>query len=325
MPRTLSIGGATYDLFLTLGDEASEHQLLLKAGEKKRVKKVVETCGGGACNTSIGLTRLGCSASFCGVLGSDQWGQRLEETMKKEGVDISSATVVEHETSSFSIILNFSNGERTILYTPGVSEHFHDVTFDREKLMAADAVYLNHLTETSCAIEDDIIAMLAKADPLHLTWNPGGCQIERGIAHADTKGLLGKTTLLVFNKEEALEFTGTQSMEDAIKACVQAGAKYVCVTDGKRGSTATDGKKLYHCPVAETVVVETTGAGDAFGTGVTWGLLAGLSLPEALKAGTLNAASVVGKIGAQAGLLTKKEMEAALKNTSLTVSDTNLS
>ncbi|TSC98729.1 MAG: hypothetical protein Greene101449_862, partial [Candidatus Peregrinibacteria bacterium Greene1014_49] len=66
--------------------------------------------------------------------------------------------------------------------------------------------------------------------------------------------------------------------------------------------------------------IDTTGAGDAFTTGVTWALLTGLTLPDALIAGTINSGSVVGAIGAQAGLLTDIEMRARMKSTSLSVS-----
>ncbi len=118
-PRTLSIGGATYDLFLKLGPDAvKDGHISLDIGKKMRIRSVTESCGGGANNSAVGLARLGCCAAFCGVVGEDQWGQRLLENLKREGVDVSSATVVEHETSSFSIVLSLGGGERTILYTP---------------------------------------------------------------------------------------------------------------------------------------------------------------------------------------------------------------
>ena len=128
------------------------------------------------------------------------------------------------------------------------------------------------------------------------------------------------TTLLLLNKEEALEFTREKTVEAAIKRCNDAGAKYVCVTDGKRGVLASDGKNLWHCPVLSGIkIIDTTGAGDAFGSGATWALLRGFGLPDALKAGTLNAAGVVSAIGAQAGLLTEEAMNQALKNSNLTI------
>jgi sugar/nucleoside kinase (ribokinase family) len=65
--------------------------------------------------------------------------------------------------------------------------------------------------------------------------------------------------------------------------------------------------------------VDATGAGDAFGTGFTWAMLMSSALPIALQAGTINATSVLAKIGAQAGLLTHTEMQKRLKDSPLTV------
>ena len=322
MPRTLSIGGATFDLFMrtekNLIHECDAHKsFALPLGGKIRVQEVIDTCGGGANNTATGLARLGCAAAFAGVLGNDQWGQALLENLKREHVDTRFTTVVEGETSSFSLILLSESGERTILYDPGTNRHLHDVTFDREAAAAMDWIYLNHMHKDTCVIEDDLIAMLRSTPQLHLTWNPGGSQIEIGLTSDNTRHLLSHCDLLLLNKEEALGFTKTTTIREAIRLLSAAGAKAICVTDGKHGVTATDGTTLYHCPTPVCPVVDTTGAGDAFGTGVTWALLSGKDLPTALKAGTINAMSVVGAIGAQAGLLTQTEMQLALESTPL--------
>ncbi len=319
--RTLSIGGATYDLFLTMGKELTEkdHAICLETGSKLKVDQVIETCGGGACNTAVGLSRLGLNTSFCGIVGSDQWGEKLLETMKKEHVDVAPVTIVESETSSFSIVLRLASGERTILYSPGVNEHLHDSTFDLDAMSRVEAVYLNHLHETSCMIEDDIVTKVLKHPELLLAWNPGGCQIDAGMDAPQKKELLEATTLLLVNKEEALKFTKTESIGDALKKLIDAGVKNICITDGSRGVTASDGTHTYHCPVLKNVkVLDTTGAGDAFGTAALWAIATGRGLQIAMISGTLNAASVVGSIGAQAGLLTKTQIEKKLSENLLT-------
>lgn len=315
--KTLSIGGATFDLFVRtdesiVHEEGGQDHLSLPLGEKIRINDVISTAGGGAANTAVGLARLGCDASFCGIVGEDQWGQAILETFRKEGVRTDAATVVDKETSSFSLILSSKSGERVILNHPGTARHLHDVTFDREAIGHMDAVFLNHIHRESCIIQDDIIDAFRAHPNVHLSWNPGGCQIELGMEEEHNKALLMETNLLFLNKEEALAFTHTSSVTDAMAALIKAGATIVCVTDGKNGSVATDGKTVHSCPIMEGPVVDTTGAGDAFGTGVTWALLHGKDLPTSLMAGTINARSVVGVIGAQKGLLTTKQMQAEL-------------
>lgn len=317
-PRTLSIGGATYDLFVRTGvshlvDEGAKKELRLPLGAKIHVEGVIETCGGGASNTSVGLARLGCDAGFCGVIGSDQWGQRLLENFRKEGVDASAVTEVEGEMTSFSLILSATSGERVILYETGTNQHMHDAVFDKAAAYSCDWIFLNHIHDRSCIIEDDLIEIVSKDGGPGLSWNPGGCHLKKGLDDADTKAVLAVTDLLFLNKEEALQFTGYSTVEDAIKALLKTGVQVVCITDGKNGVTASDGNKLYRCPVIEgSEIIDTTGAGDAFGSGVTWGKLQGLSLPEMLRAGTINATSVLGSFGAQAGLLKDTQIRTRL-------------
>ncbi len=321
---SLSIGGATYDLFLEMekGIPLQGNSIALAIGGKLPVKRVTECTGGGACNTSVGLSRLGLRAGFCGIVGSDQWGEKLLTTLMNERVNVTPATVVDGETSSFSIIMTLESGERTILYAPGVNEHLHDVTFDTEAIQSTDILYLNHLSETSCAIEDDLIEAVIRHPTVRLTWNPGGCQIAAGMDAPNKAAILQQTNVLLLNKEEALAFTRSENVNDAFMKLEKAGVRHICITDGKNGSTGSMDGKRYHCAILPDVkVVETTGAGDAFGIGVTWALATGHSLPEALIAGTLNAASVVSQIGAQAGLLTTTQMQEKLSHCPLRVTE----
>ncbi len=326
-PRTLSIGGATYDLFVRTGPGVTEEDhgkkiLALPLGAKIRVEQVLETCGGGASNTAVGLSRLGCMAHFCGILGSDQWGERMLKNFEKEGVNAKCATIVEGETSSFSIILSSESGERVILYDPGTNAHLHDANFDREHAATMDWLYLNHIHERSCVIEDDIVAILKKNPRIGLTWNPGGSQLKTGIADASIRQLLAETDLLVCNKEEAMLFTGEKDTDTAITTLLKLGVRVACICDGRRGSIGADKDHRFHCPIRKDApVIETTGAGDAFGTGATYAMMQGLALPEILRAGTISAASVIGAIGAQAGLLTDIEMHKQLKDVRLDVEE----
>ncbi len=323
-PRTLSIGGATEDLFVSLTNNMvqmhdGKESVVLPLGQKIRVDDVTETSGGGAANTSVALARLGCDAAFCGVVGSDQWGERLLQTLKKEGVETCCATVVEKETSSFSLILRSGSGERVILYEPGANAHLHDATFDKEHARSVDWIFLNHLHEQAMIIMDDILEVLTEKPAIGLSWNPGGMQIKKGMREPENLALLQKTSLLFLNKEEALAFTGTKDTEAAIKALLSVGVQTVFVTDGKNGSTACDGKTWAACPALPTDVIDSTGAGDAFGTGVTWAKMQGFSLPEMLRAGTIQSTSVLGCIGAQAGLLTDIALRQRLTATVLNV------
>jgi sugar/nucleoside kinase (ribokinase family) len=244
--------------------------------------------------------------------------------MEREHVHTEYLTVVEDETSSFSLVFSAASGERVIVYSAGTNEHLRPATLDAAALAAADVVYLNHIQPDSCTIEDPIVDALHLNRAIRLTWNPGGCQIDAGLREAGNRRLLERTDILLLNKEEALAFAGVGDVDTALRTLLQTGTKIVCVTDGKRGAVATDGKTLYSCPIAPAPVVDTTGAGDAFGAGFTWGLATGHDLPTSLLAGTINGAGVVSQIGAQPGLLTDTQMHLALRSAPITVKATTL-
>lgn len=325
---SLSIGGATFDLFIATDAGAIEHEgrrvLHLPLGEKIPASAVHGRSGGGACNTSTGLARLGCTSSLCAMIGDDQWGHLVLDQLCKEGVHTDDVTVVENETTSFSMIFSAKDGERVIVNNPGVNVHLRPVTLDTGLLAKADIVYLNRLQANSSALELSIVDALITAKKPRLTWNPGGSQIGEGLADDENARLLRRTDVLLLNKEEALAFTAADTVKDALARLVAGGAKVAVVTDGKQGCLASDGTALYSCPILPAPVVDTTGAGDGFGTGVTWALAVGLDLPTALIAGTINGASVVGAIGAQPGLLTDTQMHTALRSAPISVEVTTL-
>lgn len=326
--RSISIGGATFDLFIQTSAGAIEHDgqrvLHLPLGEKILAGAVHGRSGGGACNTSTGLARLGFSSSLCAVLGDDQWGHLLQDQLQKEGIHTDGLTIVEDETTSFSLIFSAADGERVIVYSAGTNVHLLPVTLAREAIGRADVVYLNHIQPASVTIEDPLLAALLAAKKPRLTWNPGGTQIEDGMRDNANRRLLQRTNILLLNKEEALAFAGVRGVNTALSALSQAGPEIVVITDGKHGALATDGKRCFHCPIAPAPVVDTTGAGDSFGTAVTWALATGHDLPTALLAGTINGASVVGAIGAQPGLLTDTQILAAIRSVPILVEETTL-
>ena len=90
-----SIGGAAFDVFVRAPhDTVSENRgrfIQFPLGAKIKIENVVQCCGGGATNTSVGFSRLQLHSRFCGVIGDDEWGRGIQETLKAEGVSSDTA------------------------------------------------------------------------------------------------------------------------------------------------------------------------------------------------------------------------------------------
>ncbi|MBE6039968.1 MAG: carbohydrate kinase family protein [Clostridiales bacterium] len=118
----------------------------------------------------------------------------------------------------------------------------------------------------------------------------------------ERRDLLQRVACLVCNIEEAgLLFTESydgvepEEMSEILKTKIeQAEIPAMVVTMGSEGAVyaSLDGECGY-CPAPETEVRDTTGAGDAFFTGVAIGLTYGKSLSEACNIGTRIANSVI--------------------------------
>ena len=307
----ICVGNAKIDSFLTL-HEANNHlrlmeetnELCIKFGEKITVDKTEILLGGNAANVAVGVSRLGLKAGLVAEIGNDEFAQKIINTLSKEKVDISNVKQTEGQQSSFSTIINFK-GERTIF-----SEHVkrsHDFNFGN---VSTKWIYLTSLGEEWLSAYSNTADFVKKVG-CHLAFNPGTLQIAAG---KDSIGnVLSITDVLFVNKEEAQTLMindkgfpplGTGMINDLLNKLKELGPKIVVITDGKNGSFAIDEKgNVSRKEIVETPVIEKTGAGDAYSSGFLSGLINNKSIADSMDWGAKNSASVIGKVGAQAGLL----------------------
>ena len=356
-PKIFTIGGATFDIFVEPHDhgimrfsseESREQWLCLDYGGKVRVDEVHETFGGGATNTGIAFARMGFDACSVVKVGAE-YGERVIENLEANKVNTQYVKKTKRDKTAFSTIISTFEGDRTVLAYAGANQYFNAKDLPLKDLEQANLIFLNHLAEERSRIPHEILKILKKHPNIKLAWNPGREQLEQGVKK--WKNLLEHTEILFLNKEEASLFTRTpyqlagmkredtkshfhlpkaflppyaDDVSEIMYEFFKYGPKIVVITDGKNGAQASDGKRLYFCPVVAAKRKDSTGAGDAFGSGFTSAILLGENLKTALKYGTLNAHNVINFSGAQTGLLTRKEMAKKIKEVDICVTSTKL-
>ena len=307
----ISIGDATLDVFVSLEEasvlcnlEKTLCQLCLSYADKIPVEKVQRIIGGNAANNAVGSARLGLKAAFYSVVGNDETGKQVMNTMKKEKVSCDYVQIDKKQETNYSVVLNFK-AERTILV-------YHlDRTYKLPKFKPTKWFYLTSMGKNHMDFHMELLAHVKKTGA-QLGFNPGTHQLKQGLEKL--KPLLAVTHVLFVNKEEAQRLVGQiQEMKALLTAMRAVGPRVVVITDGEKGSYAYDGVKYWKCAITDTPVVERTGAGDSFATAFIAALTHGKDIPEALRWGTMNSASVITKVGPQAGLLTKSQMASWLK------------
>jgi len=310
MYDVITIGSATRDVFLR-----SKHIRILDdptfstgeaqcfaLGSKIEVGDILFETGGGATNTAVGFVRQGLQTAFVGRIGHrDARGRELLAVMEDEGVD-TSLVVRDHKRSTgYSAILLTPRGERTVLVYRGASADFRVAELPLRK-MRSRWYYV-----TSLAGNLDVVRAVfrhAKRTHAKIAWNPGAGELTSG--YQKLLPLLRMTDVLFLNREEASSLLKVDYAHDRLvfeRLCI-ALPGLVVITEGTDGAVVCDSGYRYVSSTHNIKVVDTTGAGDAFGCGFLGAYIRTKGdIVRALQFGTANAESKLRHIGAKTGLL----------------------
>lgn len=310
----LTIGDCTVDIF-TFPEKADVHcqlhgdkkcELCLSAADKVSSKGFDLTFGGNAANVAVGASRLGLRTGINTHVGDDLFGKETLENFKNEKVDTSLIEVDKGQPTNVNVIIS-SGGERTIL-----SKH-------QPRNYLVPSVYAPWVYFSSLAPGHDYFhapfVRYVHENRVKLAFNPGSYQIKEGL---EAYGQLLKITeVLILNREEAGRLLGLdhalKNEKELLTRLRDLGPRIVVITDGPQGAYAFDGYEFIFQTATGVKAKERTGAGDAFSCGLVSALVLERSLKEALKWGTLNAEAVTQEVGAQNGLMTRKELELLVK------------
>jgi ribokinase len=310
----ICIGSATVDVFAkNKGDiikiitEKGESDILaFPAGSKVLMEEPIYCTGGGGTNVAVGLRRLGLKVSFLGKIGPYQNGQRIIQNLKKERVDISLILKTKKRGlhTGFSIILENHEKDRAILAYKGAN---NDIRKDEIKTsrLKTKWLYFGSLMEKSLETLE-YISEWAKNNNIQILFNPSSYITNKGIGYI--KNIVRNTTVLVCNKEEGQSLSGKTEISDIISEIHSYGPSIVAITDGKKGAYISECNTILKGKPMDKKVIDTTGAGDAFCTGLLAGLIT-KDLKTGLQYGLVNGAAVVTKMGAKDGLLRRSKID----------------
>ena len=95
----------------------------LRPGTLVTIGPVVASTGGPVSNTGISLHKLGVKTGFMGKVGDDFFGRELLDRFAKIGAS-DSMSVVEGESTSYSLVITPPGVDRMFLHHPGCNDTF---------------------------------------------------------------------------------------------------------------------------------------------------------------------------------------------------------
>ena len=307
MARIVSLGSALQDIYLIDRDDFGSIEFenksmfkTLEIGSKYDIDKLEFYIGGGGTNSAVTFARSGHEVIYIGNLGHDPAGEAVLSLLDQEGVDTSYISYPKRLNTGVSVILlDSKTGERTVLTFRGASSKFDNLKAGDLEMINPDWLYITTL-------RGDMGTLLnffehARALGTKVMFNPGVLELAN---HNQLLGLLQDTDVLLLNKREASQLVPGNTLAELLSH-LKGYAQTVIITDGSMGGIATNGTKTYRFGIYEDVKVkDTTGAGDAFGSGFLTAYASGWTLKKSLIFASANSTSVVQKRGAKNGLIT---------------------
>jgi len=310
----ISLGDSTLDAFFELDEKDAQVLCDLNKencvicfhyADKIPVKSFTRVpAAGNAANNAVGSARLGMKAAIYTILGQDEIGEDIANVFKNERVDSKYIIWDNVHGSNVSAVLNYQ-GERTILVYHQPRLYAWPGDFGPTKW-----IYYTSMGKEHYILHEPLIHYV-KTNPVNLSFNPGTHQLKEGISVLEP--IMQVSQVFAVNKEEAQELVGDiREMKSLLSEVKKHCKGVVVITDGAEGSYATDGQKFYKLGIFPCPRVEMTGAGDAYATAFVAAMFHGKEIPTAMAWGAVNSAFVIQKIGPQAGLLKKDELEKTL-------------
>lgn len=266
-----------------------------KNGETLISRETTFGPGGKGANQAVAAHSAGANVHFSTKIGKDQFNQFVKDHFDSCGMDSLSIYESESAATGSAVIYVNDNGENFIAICPGANQLITDD--EVVKLLP----YLKKSKVLLVQLENNLDAIysvmkLAKDIDVKVILNPAPYTkgLDNLFIHAD---------IITPNETEASEISGVnitdiESAKLAAKNIHEKGVENVIITMGKLGSVIYEGSQFYHVPSYSAVVVDTTGAGDAFNGALAASLAKGNNIFQSALYATAFASLAVEREGA---------------------------
>jgi len=303
----VGIGSALVDILIHENDEFLKKTGAIKGGMTLVDKEFIERTlamssdtakivpGGSACNTIIGIGKLGGAARFVGKCGKDDMGELIESDLKKQNV-VPDLFRSDSPTGRVLSIIS-PDAQRSMFTYLGASAETRPADISEKFFKDAAVVHM----EGYLLFNPELIRAALTAA------KSAGAKISLDLASftvvEESKELLEQLVdsyvdILIANEDEAFAFTGYSDEHLAIEALSEQ-AEIAVLKVGPRGSYVSHaGSTIAIQSMGDGNALDTTGAGDMWAAGFLYGLVKGYSLEKCGRLGSACGYEVCQVVGA---------------------------
>lgn len=279
-------------------------------GELVMCDAMPSSVGGCAANVAIDVARQGISVEVAGCVGDDAAAQVVLDGMSTNGIGCERIVTVPGTETSKTVILLVEGEDRRYVHMFGANAAFTSAHLDPDWIDGLDVFYVGGLFLMPAFTVDECLAALRRCRERNVvTVVDVVLGREADVADAAAR-LMPYVDYFLPNDDEGLLFTGKSEAVAQALAMRDMGAGTVVVTCGEAGAVAVQGDVVWNVPVHQVAVLDPSGAGDAFASGIITGIARGWPLKRTLAYGAALGASATRAVGTTTGVFTAAEAEA---------------
>jgi sugar/nucleoside kinase (ribokinase family) len=277
--------------------------------------------GGCAANTGVDLVKLGVNTGVVGKVGNDIFAEFALQYLDDQGLDVSGVRVSSAAPTSKTVILPVTGQDRRYIHSIGANADFGIDDVDLEQVDGARVLYVGGylLLPGLKQVALTQLFQFARQRGIKTVLDVAGVRPEEGIE--PLRQVLPYTDVFLPNDDEGRLITGEVDPVGQARIFVECGADTAVVTLGGDGAVACTGEQELRVSAYPVEVVDPSGGGDAFDAGWILGLLEGWNLRRTIEFASAIGASACTRSGCTAGVFTRDEAEAFLKENQLQIKE----
>jgi sugar/nucleoside kinase (ribokinase family) len=280
---------------MTLVDEKRQIELMKAIDMNKSQMKG----GGSAANTVVAVNQFGGKSFYSLLVANDDFGKFFLDDLSHHGVD----TNLEYKDcppghTGRCLVMTSPDASRTLNTFLGVSSFLSKEHLDESAIKNSSILYLEGYLVTSPKGLDAMkeAKRIAEQNNVHVALTFSDPAMVKYFSNQMEEIVGASVDLLFCNDEEAMIFTGTDSIKDAREKLKKVAKRFV-ITLGANGALIFDGDTFINIEPYKVQAIDTNGAGDMFSGAFLYGITHDHSYAEAGKLASLASSKVVTQFG----------------------------
>ncbi|KAG4395044.1 hypothetical protein AAZX31_20G141400 [Glycine max] len=244
--------------------------------------------GGAPANVAVGISRLGGSSAFVGKVGADEFGYMLADILKQNDVETSGMKFDPNARTALAFVTLRADGEREFLFfrNPSADMLLQESELDKNLIKKAKIFHYGSISliDEPCKSAHLAAMRFAKESGCILSYDPNLRLALWPSAEAARDGIMSiwdQADVIKISEDEITFLTGGDDPYDdnvVLKKLFHPNLKLLIVTEGSEGCRYYTKEFKGRVAGVKVKPVDTTGAGDAFVSGIIYSLASDQSL-----------------------------------------------